>query len=73
MREKSNFSTKTFVKLNRFYKNFVIFSTYSFTNFNFYGALCKGREISVEFSYLAENFIKNAKNRLDRGRILVKE
>ena len=50
--------TKTFEKLNRFYKNFVIFSKNYFTDFNYYGAPSMCREISAEFYQLVENFIK---------------
>ena len=37
--EKSIFSTKTFEKLNWFYKDFIIFSKDYFTHFNFYDSL----------------------------------
>ena len=67
--EKSIFSTKTFEKSNNFYKNFVIFSK----NYFEISMFMERREISVEFYYLVENSIKNAKNRLDRGGLLVKE
>ena len=39
--EISRFSTKTFEKLNWFYKDFLIFSKNYFTNFKFYGAASK--------------------------------
>ena len=64
---------ENFRKTEQFFKNFVVFSKNCFTIFKFYGALSKRREISIELYDIIENFMKNAKNRIDQGGILVKE
>ena len=61
MPEKSNFFYENFRKIEKIFNNFVIFWEDYFTDFRSYGVPSKGRDISVEFYYLVENFIKKWK------------
>ena len=72
LEKKSIFSAKTFEKLNRFYKDYIIFSNNYFTNFSFMEDPLNSEKCQLNSINELRILSKNSKDPLDRG-LLVKD